>query len=213
VQSGGDSRPVTRTSAAEGQTPYPPSPLPFLSFFDTKTVPGTNLTYQAVKPAFHSALGSALIGWNVGQVALSGIAPPPVVEMVKTETAALTPHIMKTPTDIGTAATWVRYRGEAGRGVILVPSAGWVPGIGLMDIKAPSMTAIVTEDAALLAKYAQSGMPGFVMYEPKNGWKTSGLQVPPGTPPPGTDTGSKTNYLLIAGGVAIVGVGLFLITR
>lgn len=171
------------------------------------TAQAGGVTYNVANDKFRSMFTGGLIGWQVRSSQLLGFGhTDPKIETERTEVAKMTPYTESTgPRDPGNAFRWVDNRREIGRGVIVIPPAGWDPSKDIMHATGGEITAIATEDFAEVREHAADDKPGFVLVEPAQGWDNVGDA-------PGAGAGGdepSTESLLIAAGVAVGAAVLF----
>lgn len=187
-----------QVTAAPVRPISPPQGLPVL--FEDRQGPA-GLTYRAVAPGKEYVLAGAMVGWKVREG-----ADPDAVDVSVRETARLTPYTEATgPRDPGDGYRWILQREALGRGVIMIPPAGYRPGDDIMRATNGEIQLVATEDAADLA-LARPDAGGFVVYEPAGGWK--GAAPGPG-PEPGPGPADKSDWKKPAAyaAVAVVAVG------
>lgn len=156
------------------------------------------LRYRAAPQSLVLPVKGALVGWKVR----SG-ADADTIDMDVTETAELTPYNESTgPRDPGDGFRWVEKRIVQGRGIVVVPPAGWTPADDLMRMTTGTVSLMATENASDMLAVAGADVPGtgFVLSEPAQGWSA---EQPP-SPGPGAKSASW-KWLLPAGALVAVG--------
>lgn len=141
------------------------------------------VAFRVANDGFRSAFSGALVGWQVRSGQLLGFGHDPVesIERDRTEVVMMTPYVESTgPRDPGNGFRWVDNRREIGRGIIIIPPAGWQPEDDVMRATAGEITAIATEDFGQVRQHASEGKPGFVLVEPAEGWQNAGTPAQPG---------------------------------
>lgn len=157
------------------------------------------VTFNVANDKFRSVFTGSLIGWHTRSSQLLGLGHDDVnIETERTEMVKMTPYVESTgPRDLGDGFRWVDMRRTLGRGVIIIPPAGWTPDRDIMHTTKGEITAIATEDFGQVRKHAAGDVTdGFVLVEPAQGWKNTGGSTGPGAEP-------DSNTLLIAAGVAV----------
>jgi hypothetical protein len=167
------------------------------------TAQAGGVTFNVANDKFRSTFTMSLIGWKVRSSQLLGFGhTDPKIETERTEAVEMTPYTESIgPDDPGDGFRWVDIRREVGRGVIIIPPAGWDPSKDIMHASGGKITAIATEDFAQVKQHCADGKSSFVLVEPAQGWKNIGAE--PGAGAGVSNGGPSTESLIIAAGVAV----------
>lgn len=180
-------------------------------YFEVRSGPAGQ-QYRALTARYMTAIQVALVAWQLVPAPPAAVGHHPEKPLpAGTEVVSLVPHVVTGPKDTGDAGRWVRSRQEAGKGILLLPPAGWKPSGNMQDIAGESMTAIATDDFSQVLAHAIPSRPGFVVYEPQGGWK-GGSVAPPVAPRKPAKPAAAGRPLVYAG-VAAAALGLWWLYR
>lgn len=177
------------------------------------------VVYRQLDAPLVPAMKGALVGWKIRSVEKFG----------DTEVATATPYLeSKGASDPGDAYKWTDVRATAGKGIIIEPPDDWTafmsdPAQVLMHMRVGQLQIIATDDYNWLGRAAETiegivwiAPPrGFVLCEPKGGWKNVTAAPPePSKPEPHDATAGYDSWLFGAGVIlAATGVVMLWVDR
>lgn len=147
---------------AFGHTVEPPAVLP--PPFIEKSLAG--VTYKVASDKERSLFKGNLINWKIRSRRAEG-----TVEVVE-----MTPYNESTgPRDPGDGFRWADTNATGGKGVIIVPPVGYEPGSdNVMRMTDGYLRGVAGDDFSYVRDLAGGDLPGFVLYEPAEGWQNVG---------------------------------------